>query len=134
MDIKKNNMVTEEKKSKIITILFAVSISFAITAIIFIGYAILITYSSVSEHNLSLVITSTSIISIAIAGFDVARSSENKGWLWGIIAGLIYATILTLIGVIAASKIILCTQTLMLFLLAAASGGVGGIIGINFKK
>ena len=134
MDIKKNNIITEEKKPKIITMLTAISIAFAITAIIFIGYAILITYSSVGEEHLTFVITATSIISIVIAGFDMAKSCENKGWLWGIIAGLIYALILLIIGIFAANKAIFTSQTLMLFLLSAASGGVGGIIGINFKK
>ncbi len=133
MDTKKNNIVSNEK-SKFITMLCAVAISFAITAIIFIGYAILLTYSSVGEQHLTLVITSTSIISIVVAGFDMAKSCENKGWLWGIFTGLIYALILTIIGIFVANKAILNSQTLMLFLLAAASGGVGGIIGINFKK
>ena len=109
-------------------------IAFAITAIIFIGYAILLTYSPVGEEHLTLIITATSIISIAVAGFDVAKSSENRGWLWGITAGLIYALVLILIGVFTANKIIFSTQTFALILLAAASGGVGGIIGINFKK
>ncbi len=117
-----------------LTILCAIAIAFAITAIVFIGYAILITYTNVTEKYLSLVITTTSIISITVAGFDVAKSSESKGWLWGILAGIIYAIVLTIIGVIVANKIVLSSQTFMQFLLAAASGGAGGIIGINFKK
>ncbi len=134
MDIKKNNVIAEEKKSKLITMLVSISIAFAITAIIFIGYAILITYSNVGEEHLTLVITATSIISIVVAGFDMAKSCENKGWLWGIISGLIYALILIIIGIFAANKTVFTSQTLMLILLSAASGGVGGIIGINFKK
>ena len=133
METKKNNTVVNEK-SKFVTMLCATSIAFAITAIIFIGYAILITYSSIGEQHLTFVITATSIISIVIAGFDMAKSCEDKGWLWGIFAGLIYAFILSIIGIFVANKVFLSSQTLMLFLLAAASGGVGGIIGINFKK
>jgi len=126
--------IIEEKKSKFSIIFSAITMAFAITAIVFISYAVILTYTSVSEKNLSLVVTVTSIISIAVAGFDAAKSCKSKGWLWGILAGIIYAIILFIISVIASQRIIFSTQSLMLFLLAAASGGLGGIIGINLKN
>ena len=141
MDTKKNNIANsninimpEEKKSKLIIFLIAIFISFAITIIIFISYAMLITYTDLSEKNIVLIANSTNIISVMIAGFDIARSSKNKGWFWGILAGLVYAIILSLIGFALNNKIMISSQTLMLFLLSASSGAVGGIIGINFKK
>ena len=139
MDAKKNNIansniIPEEKKSKLIIFLSAIFISFAITIIIFISYAMLITYTDLSEKNIVLIANLANIISVMIAGFDIARSSKNKGWFWGILAGLVYAIVLSLIGFALNNKIMISSQTLMLFLLSASSGAVGGIIGINFKK
>jgi putative membrane protein (TIGR04086 family) len=102
--------------------------------LIFICYAILITYTNLSDKNINFITTSTTILAITLAGFDTAKSCENSGWLWGILSGIIYALILIGLGSCVSQKILFSTQTLMLLLLSIASGGVGGIIGINFKK
>lgn len=127
-------LAVTDNKNKFATLFSAISIAFAITAVIFISYAILLTYTNVSEKHLSLVITATSIISMAVAGFDMAKSSNTKGWLWGMIAGIIYALVLQIISCSVSHSIVLNSKTVFMFLLACASGTFGGIIGINFSK
>ncbi|MDR2938971.1 MAG: TIGR04086 family membrane protein [Clostridiales bacterium] len=81
-----------------------------------------------------LVITITCIISVVIAGYDAARGAKNKGWLWGILAGLLYAVILVAIGFFIDEDFTFDTSSITLLILAVAGGGLGGVIGINIKK
>ena len=111
-----------------------VMIGYAITIIVFITYAILLTYTNLSEENISLVVTTTSIISVFIAGFDAARYQTKKGWLWGLLAGLIYGIILITIMIFMQGGIISFSRGFSMLILSLAGGGLGGVIGINLKK
>jgi putative membrane protein (TIGR04086 family) len=71
---------------------------------------------------------------MAISGFDTARLCEKKGWLWGIVSGLVYAVLLILVSTLIFNRSIFNSQTFIIIILAIASGGFGGTIGINFKK
>lgn len=125
---------TEDKKPQVAALLSGVLIGYAITCIVFIGYGILLTYSSMSEQNIPLVATATCIVSVAVAGFDAAKGAENRGWLWGIGAGLMYAIILALIGFCVNKTLIPDTRTFTLLVLSIAGGGLGGVLGINLKR
>lgn len=121
-------------KDQITALFSGVLIAYAITCIVFIGYAILLTYTSVTESNIPLVVTITSIISVMVAGFDAARVSSNKGWLWGLIAGFVYGILLICIMIWVQKAVIIDSRTITLVILSLAGGGLGGVIGINFKK
>jgi len=111
-----------------------VAIGYAITCLVFISYALLLTYTSTTEENIPLVVTLTTIVSVLVAGFDAARSASSKGWLWGIIAGFTYA--LLLVGIMSwiQQALIMDSRTVTLLILSLAGGGLGGVIGINLKK
>ena len=127
-------MVNLEKKFVILKILTSIFIAFAISIIILIGYALLITYTDCGDKNLNLVIMIINIISITIASFDVAKIFKNKGWLWGMFMGVLYAFILNITGLIIFKKIIFTAKNMINFLICISSGTIGGIIGINLKK
>lgn len=105
----------------------------AVTIIVFIGYSLLITYSGVTEKNIPVVVVITSIASVIIAGFDAARGAEKNGWLWGIVAGVIYAVILLLVGFAVSKGIRFDSRTVTLLAVSIAGGGLGGVLGINVK-
>ncbi len=107
---------------------------YAVTCVVFIGYAVLITYTSVTGEALPMVVTGTSLLSVMLAGFDAAKGAENRGWLWGILAGFIYAVILAVIGLWVNRGFQLDTRTATLFVLSTAGGGLGGVSGINFRR
>ncbi len=54
--------------------------------------------------------------------------------LWGILAGLAYGVILFVLDGIAGSGFSVVGSKGLMILLAAAGGGVGGILGINMKR
>lgn len=127
-------LVNLEKKFVILKILTSIFIAFAISIIILIGCALLITYTDCGDKNLNLVIMIINIISITIASFDVAKIFKNKGWLWGMFMGVLYAFILNITGLIIFKKIIFTAKNMINFLICISSGTIGGIIGINLKK
>lgn len=135
MNIRKaKNIVSDEGRTRTSAVISGVLIGYAITCIVFLGYAMLITYSSFTGQGLPLVVTITSLAAVLIAGFDAARGAESRGWLWGMIAGFVYVLILICIGAWVNSSFKADIRTLTLFVLALAGGGLGGMMGINFKK
>ena len=111
-----------------------VLMAYAITSIIFLGYAMLITYTTVSERSLPTVVTITTVLSVLIAGFDAARGAENRGWLWGMVAGLVYVLVLAAIMALIFPTFSVGARAFLIFALGIAGGGLGGILGINLKR
>ncbi len=130
----KKTVVTENKTSQVSALVSGIAAAYAITCIVFIGYSLLITYSSFSDSSMPMVVTLTSLASVIVAGFDAAKGAESKGWLWGIIAGVIYAVILAAIGFWVNKGFTFDSRTITLLVLSVAGGGLGGVIGINLKK
>jgi len=87
-----------------------------------------------SENSVSLYVTIACAISVAVSGFDVAKSAVKNGWLWGLVAGAIYAIILICIGAWAIEGHAVDLRSLTLIALCVAGGGLGGIVGINATK
>jgi putative membrane protein (TIGR04086 family) len=111
-----------------------VLMAYAITAIVFLGYAMLITYTTVSERSLPTVVAITTVLSVMVAGFDAARGATSRGWLWGMAAGLVYVLIMAIIMIILLPTFSVDARTIMTCVLGIAGGGLGGIFGINMRK
>ena len=129
-------MKTEVKteKSRLNSLVSGVLVGYAITCIIFLAYSILITYTSLTDDKMPLVVAGATLVSVIVAGFDAARGAENKGWFWGIMAGLIYAVILMLIMMTVLNNFKVDSRTVTVLVLCIAGGGLGGVVGINFQN
>jgi len=129
-------MKTEVKteSSRLSSLVSGVLVGYAITCIIFLGYSLLITYTSLTDEKMPLVVAGATLISVIVAGFDAAKGAENKGWFWGIMAGLVYALILMLIMTLVLKGFAVDSRTATVLVLSLAGGGLGGVIGINFKN
>jgi len=115
-------------------LIIGVLMGYAITAIVFLGYAMLITYTEMSERSLHTVVAVTTLLSVLVAGFDAARGATYKGWLWGMGAGFLYIAVLAIIMMILLPHFGVDGRTLLILALAIVGGGLGGILGINLKK
>ena len=129
-------MKTEVKteSSRLYSLISGVLAGYAITCIIFLGYSVLITYTSLTDEKMPLVVAGATLLSVIVAGFDAAKGAENKGWFWGIMAGLVYAVILMLIMTLVLKNFAVDSRTATVLVLSLAGGGLGGVIGINFKN
>ena len=136
-NIKKRENVKTKKEmgnTQILCMLKGIVMAYAVTCIIFITYGIVLTYTDITEEKLPLIALCCTVISAGIAGFDWARCAKARGILWGILAGLAYGLILFVLDGIAGSGFSVVGSKGLMILLAAAGGGVGGILGINMKK
>jgi len=122
------------EKAQILRLIMGVVIAYAITAVIFIGTAIGITYTNLQESTVPMIVMLTCVLSVMVAGFDASRRAEKKGWLWGMAAGGVYAVILICIIAAVSGGFVMDSRKVILTLLSVIGGGVGGVIGINFKK
>ena len=122
------------RAKQILGLLSGVAIGYAITAAAFIACALAITYTGMSEKSLPVFITVICVISVVVAGFDSARAASGRGWIWGLCAGLLYCFILLILGKALSKDFAFDLKTVMLSLLCITGGGLGGIIGINFKR
>ena len=115
-------------------IAIGVLMAYAITCIVFLGYAMLITYTDMSERNLPVVVAITTLLSVLIAGFDAAKGASQRGWLWGMFAGGIYVLILAIVMVVLIPSFGVDGRTITVVMLGIGGGALGGILGINLKR
>lgn len=113
---------------------FGVLMAYAITCIVFLAFAMLVTYTDMSERSLPMVVAVTTFLSVMVAGFDAAKGAHQKGWLWGMGAGLAYVIIMALIMVSMLPTFAVDGRTVTVVVLGIAGGGLGGILGINLKR
>lgn len=111
-----------------------VLIAYAITSIAFLGYALLITYTNMSEQNMPIVVAVTTFLSVLVAGFDAAKGAPKRGWAWGMGAGCIYVLILAIIMATLLPTFAVDGRTFTTIAIGIAGGGLGGMLGINLKK
>ena len=124
----------QSQGKQIKALVIGVLVGYAITCIVFLGYSMLITYTGMTERNLPMVVAITTLLSVMVAGFDAAKGADNRGWLWGMGAGLVYILILTGLMTGVLQRFAVDTRTVTSIVLALAGGGMGGILGINMKK
>jgi putative membrane protein (TIGR04086 family) len=127
-------LVREFKGKQFKHLAIGILVAYAITGIVFLGYAMLITYTNVSERSLPMVVAVTTVLSVMVAGFDAARGAESRGWLWGMLAGFVYILIMAIIMIVMLPDIAVDMRTVMVSVLGIAGGGLGGMFGINLKK
>ena len=80
-----------------------IAVAFSITCIIFIGFGILLTYTSLSEDTLPVVSLVSTALSAAAAGYDWAACMKKRGLFWGMAAGAVYGVLLFLVTGLAGS-------------------------------
>ena len=85
--------------SPLSALLKGVLTSFILTFIVFTVYAILLTYTSLQENNVNVVMLVSTAISCILCGFITGRKASSKGILWGTLSGFIYIAIMLLISI-----------------------------------
>ena len=113
--------------SPLSALLKGVLTSFILTFIVFTVYAILLTYTSLQENNVNVVM----LVSTA---FITGRKASSKGILWGTLSGFIYIAIMLLISISTVGSFSFSPKMLISIGLALCCGALGGVIGINTNK
>ena len=121
------------KKQQFRGIIMGIIMAYAITAISFIATALLLTYTNMNESAVSYIVLITCFIAVLVAGFDASKAADKNGWAWGMLAGAIYSLVLVCIIIWAQGAFVFEARKILLIILAIFGGGIGGIMGIQFK-
>ena len=111
-------------------VLISLVVSFVLLAI----FAIVLTYTSVSENTIVPVIIVVTGISILVGTILESRKIVKNGIGLGGLIGLVYVLILYIISSLLNADFSINMQSFILILVAIFSGMIGGIIGVNNRK
>ena len=109
-------------------------LAIGITMIALLIFAILLTYTNISENYIHLGIIIVTAISILLGGMISTKKIQKKGFLNGMLVGLIYMLILYIVSGITTSGFQFSTSTIIMFVSSVIAGIIGGIIGVNIGK
>lgn len=130
---KKSEDNTREKNNSLLKIIKGSIISIITTVILLTIFAILLTYTGISENTIYPVVLVISGISILIGSSITTRKLKNKGMINGGLIGLIYILTLYIISSLFTMEFNLNSNSIIMVAVSIIMGMLGGIIGINMK-
>lgn len=110
----------------------SVLLGLALTLILFFITAALICFTPLGSSFSEIAVLVGTVLGIFVSGFLSGAKRKSSGWLWGGIAGLIYALIM--FGASALHGNASITKLLISGAAAFVCGAAGGILGINIIK
>lgn len=116
-----------------IFILKGITLSYIITIITMLILSIFLTYTSLKESIIPILNTIIMIGSIVLGSVYLTSKVKNRGWLNGMIIGILYFLVLLLLNRIIIKE---PGQGLYMFyklLISIVTGIIGGMIGINLS-
>lgn len=109
----------------------AVLMALGFTLVIFFLFALLLTYTNLSEGSIPFIATITVVLSVMLAGIVSAKTGKSRGYLNGALTGVLYVLLLYLVSMLIFGGMYFNTYIPVLLAIGVFGGAVGGIIGIN---
>ena len=122
---------TEGIQNNLIRIIKGSILAIIISIILLTIYAALLTYTSISETTMTIVVITIAGISILIGSSISARKIKKQGMLNGALVGIVYMLALYLISSSTSTGFNMDVKTIIMILVGALAGMIGGIIGVN---
>ena len=119
--------------TKTIHVLKGLGYSYILTLIVLLIYNLLLTYTGLSADSISIVTSFITTISAAFGGFYACKNIKGKGLIFGFLVGLLYIILLIILFYLAKEDYIFDITVLYKAILVSISGGIGGVLGVNFK-
>ena len=96
--------------------------------------AILMTYSTIAETAIPILVIAINTISIFIGTSIATINLQKNGILNGVLIGIIYIVIYFIISLVTGNINTLNPKLILLVTLGIIAGAIGRIIGINLHK
>lgn len=130
---KKSENNTKEKNNNLLKIMKGSIISIITTMIFLTIFAILLTYTEISENTIFPVVLVISGVSILIGSSITTRKLKQQGMINGGLIGLVYILFIYVISSLFTMQFNLNTNSIIMLSVCVIVGMIGGIIGINMK-
>ena len=126
-----NNIKVEKTNNIIMKIMQGMIISFIVTLISIFLFAILLSYTNISESIIPIVMVVLTFISILIGSIISMRKQTKNGLINGATIGGLYVILLYIISSSLNTGFALNIYTIGMIVAGIISGTIGGIIGVN---
>ena len=107
--------------------------SYILTLATLLIYNLALTFTSLSGNSIAMASSAITTASSAFGGFYASKNIKEKGLIYGLLVGLMYIVCLTLIVFLAKDSFVFEMDILYKVLLVSLAGGIGGVLGVNFK-
>ena len=109
-------------------------ISLLISIILVFILAVIVYFANISDRTVSAVIFAISVISVFFGGLILAKNVDNRGLVNGLLLAGVYFLVLFFVSMLINGKVAISLGNFLRLLSILASGGLGGVLGINTKK
>lgn len=125
---------TEEKGNSLYGIfLKSLGICFLISFVMIIIYALVLSFTSVSDSSMNITMQVIMIVSITVASIFGGKKIKSKGWLFGLVMGLLFTILLIPLGMGFGQQFSLDKFFVAKLLMGSVVGLIGGVIGVNLN-
>lgn len=107
--------------------------SYILTLATLLIYNLFLTFTSVSGNTIAMASSAITTASAAFGGFYASKHIKENGLIYGLLVGLMYIVCLMVIVFLAKENFAVEIDMLYKVLLVSLSGGIGGVLGVNFK-
>ncbi|MCU9613990.1 TIGR04086 family membrane protein [Caldibacillus lycopersici] len=114
------------------SILVGLGVIYVVAAVFSLIFSLLLTFTSLHEDQLSLIITIISFISLFIGGFVAGGRGKEKGWLLGGLTGISYTLINFLFQYLGLDQLFSMEQVIF-YICFNVTAIFGGILGVNLS-
>lgn len=123
----------DTNQSTYIVMLKSLIICFILSFIMILVYALVLSFSSISDISMSKVTQTILILGIAISSIYGSKRVRHRGWMFGMVLGLLFTLLLIPFGMAFGQNIALDLYIAVKLLVSAVVGAIGGIIGVNLN-
>lgn len=102
-----------------------------LTVILLLIYAVIMTFTEVSDGISSCFYLVTTLVSIMYGSIYSVKKINKRGWLIGITVTLLYMLIIYIVSLISGNSSVIGVNRLLRLLLASTVGALSGMLGIN---
>ena len=131
--LKKNDAPAKEKNNSVVKVIKGSAIAIILTLIFLSIYAALLSATNISETTMVPVVLVITGISILIGSSMSTVSIKSQGMLNGFLVGLIYMAVLYIISSIMLVGFEFNLNSVIMLIVGAVTGMIGGVIGVNMK-
>ena len=121
-------------KANIIRIIKGSLLSIIVSVIFLIIFAMLLTYTSLSENTITPVVLAIVGLSILLGSYLRKKKINKKGILNGAMVGVIYMLILYIISSVIFMDFSINASSIIMIICGIIAGIIGGIVGVNTNK
>lgn len=124
-----------EKKSNktYIHILEGLGISILTSLVLLLLFAIILTFTNLSEATINPTIIAVTGVSIVIGSMISSRKIRKNGLVNGAIIGVTYIGLLYIFSSVLNENFSINMQTIIMIIIGITFGILGGILGVNLK-